>query len=262
MRVAVSLCLALILGSAHAQHGTNAQRFAPPPGFSRPNETEGSFGAFLRALPLKPMDAPVLLHNGSPKHRQDAHAAVIDVSTGTKDLQQCADAVMRLRAEYLFALGQHERIAFRFTNGFRAEWQRWRMGERIRVKGNTCRWVPGARPDSSHDALLRFLEQVFLYAGTLSLSRELLPATGDLAIGDVFIQGGSPGHAVIVVDAARHPDGRMVLLLAQGYMPAQDLHVLRNTAAPKWGAWFLLRTEGELHTPEWTFRWSDRRRWP
>lgn len=262
MRIAASLCLALALGAASAQNGTLAQRFAPPPGFTRPDQAEGSFGAFLRALPLKPADAPVLLHNGSPKPRQDAHAAVIDVSTGTKDLQQCADAVMRLRAEYLFALGQHERIAFRFTNGFRAEWQRWRKGERIRVEGNACRWVPEARPDSSHAALLRFLEQVFTYAGTRSLSQELLPATGDLAIGDVFIQGGSPGHAVIVVDAARHADGRRAFLLAQSYMPAQDMHVLRNNAAPEWGAWFPLRDAGGLRTPEWTFQWSDRRRWP
>lgn len=47
---------------------------------------------------------------------------------------------------------------------------------------------------------------VFMYAGTASLSKELrtVPYTS-LQAGDVFIKGGSPGHAVIVVDVAIHP---------------------------------------------------------
>ncbi len=42
---------------------------------------------------------------------------------------------------------------------------------------------------------------VFAYAGTLSLYEELesVPIK-DMDIGDIFVQGGSPGHAVIVVD--------------------------------------------------------------
>jgi hypothetical protein len=167
---------------------------------------------------------------------------------------------MRLRAEHLFAAGRQDEIAFRFTNGFLAEWKRWRRGERIRVNGNTCTWVGGAPRDSSHAQLMRYLELVFTYAGTLSLSEELLPAAGTpVQAGDVFIQGGSPGHAVIVLDVARHPDGRTCFLLGQSYMPAQDLHVLKNPAGD---AWFELNAGAELRTPEWTFRWSDRKRWP
>ena len=64
---------------------------------------------------------------------------------------------------------------------------------------------------------------VFSYAGTASLSRELAPVNyQDMKIGDVFIQGGHPGHAVIVVDIAVHPKTKKkVFLLAQSYMPAQ-----------------------------------------
>lgn len=226
----------------------------------------GSFGAWLQHFPLKPAGSPVHLYDGRNKSRQDVHAAVLDLGVGSRDLQQCADAVMRLRAEYLFATGQQERIAFRFTSGFLAEWSRWKKGERILVDGARCKWRYAAEPDDSHDELLRFLTIVFTYAGTLSLAGELDQQTpadlgaADLRAGDVFIHGGSPGHAVIVVDIARHPDGRQAFLLAQSYMPAQDVHVLNNFSHPAFSPWFILEGEDLLRTPEWTFAWGERRR--
>lgn len=237
-------------------------RFAPPPGYSRPACAVGSFASFLRQLPLKRQDVPVLTYSGRAKNRQDVHAAVLNVSVGDRDLQQCADAVMRLRAEYLYASERQDEIAFEFTSGFNAEWKRWRKGERINVDGNACRWVAGHTPDASHEQLLHYLEMVFTYAGTLSLQRELDPGSGHLGIGDVFIQGGSPGHAVIVVDKAMDAQGRAAFLLAQSYMPAQDIHVLKNLRHPELGAWFMLDGDEALYTPEWTFAWGDRRRWP
>lgn len=241
---------------------TIALRFDAPTGFERTIEDPTSFPAYLRELPLKPFTATVRLYTGRSKSNQGVHAAVIDISVGERDLQQCADAVMRLRAEYLYAAGRQDEIAFNFTSGFRAEWRRWRKGERIKVEGNACRWVPGRTADGSHAELLRFLDMVFTYAGTLSLQRELRPAPADLRIGDVFIQGGSPGHAVIVVDAAQHADGRTAFLIAQSYMPAQDIHVLKNAEHPELGAWYILNGDDRLYTPEWTFDWGDRRRWP
>jgi hypothetical protein len=239
------------------------ERFVAPTGAMRVDVEAGSFAHTLRHLALKPVGSPVLLYSGRPKASQEVHAAVVDISTGTKDLQQCADAVMRLRAEYLYASGQQDAIAFNFTNGFRATWKRWRAGERIRVSGNTCTWVQGGQPDASHEQLLKYLELVFTYAGTLSLAKELEPAADKpLMAGDVFIQGGSPGHAVLVLDVARHPDGRVFFLLGQSYMPAQDFHVLRNTSDALNGAWFEYRKGSVLRTPEWTFAWSDRKRWP
>lgn len=279
-----SLFMALSLGSAcqpPAQQGrvpernahvaiddpadtTVVLRFMPPPGYSRPACVAGSFASFLRDLPLKKPGLPVLKYDGRMKNRQDVHAAVLNVSVGTKDLQQCADAVMRLRAEFLYANGRQDEIAFEFTSGFKAEWKHWRMGERIKVDGSACRWVPGHAPDASREQLLHYLEMVFTYAGTLSLQRELArgPGSRDLDIGDVFIQGGSPGHAVIVVDKALDAKGRTVFLLAQSYMPAQDVHVLKNLRHPEMGAWFILDGDDSLCTPEWTFAWSGRRHWP
>ena len=237
-------------------------RFAVPAGYTRVHATPNSFAAWLRNLPLLPPGSPVVLHQGDRKDRQDVHAAVLDVSVGAKDLQQCADAVMRLRAEYLFAQGRLNEIQFNFTNGFKAEFRRWKNGERIKVVGNQCSWSASARPDSSHATLLAYLDRVFMYAGTLSLSKELRPAEGSkIEPGDVFIQGGSPGHAVIVVDVAMTKEGRRAFLLAQSYMPAQSIHILKNLHRPASGAWFEEGVADKLYTPEWTFNWNDRKRW-
>jgi len=52
-----------------------------------------------------------------------------------------------------------------------------------------------------------------------SLAKELKPiAVENMKIGDVFIQGGFPGHAIIVVDMAIHVrTGERLFMLAQSY---------------------------------------------
>jgi hypothetical protein len=98
--------------------GNNVEtRFPTPPGFTRITAEKGTFAAYLRALTLKVDKSPVKLYNGSFKYNQSAHIAVIDMEIGKSDLQQCADAVMRLRAEYLFHAGKSEKISFNYSNG-------------------------------------------------------------------------------------------------------------------------------------------------
>lgn len=263
--VPIVSCCAVMRAQAPSRSIGNA--FAPPAGFTRIAVDPGSFGAYLRSLPLRPVGSQVHLFNGALKARQDVHASVIDVSIGERDLQQCADAVMRLRAEYLFASGHADRIAFDLTNGFRADWAHWRKGGRIQVRGNVCTWVDKGRPDASHEQLLQFLEAVFTYAGSLSLQRELDRsstaefATTDVLGGDVFIHGGSPGHAMIVVDVAKDAQGRTAFLLAQSYMPAQEIHVVKNLLHTALGAWYIIGQDDQLRTPEWIFEWKERRRW-
>ena len=60
-----------------------------------------------------------------------------------------------------------------------------------------------------------------------------------MRIGDVFIIGGSPGHAVIVVDMAVNPETHeKVFLLAQSYMPAQQIQLLKNNNDPDLSPWY------------------------
>jgi Domain of unknown function (4846) len=222
---------------------TLSARIAPPQGFERVPQPAGSFGAWLRGLPLKPAGTAVLLHTGQVKPNQSAHVAVIDIDTGVRDLQQCADAIMRLRAEWLYGMGRAQTIAFNDTDG-----------KRMVFRGN---------PDD-RKSFSKFMTRVFAFAGTYSLAKELKSKKlTDLAVGDVFIKGGFPGHAVLVVDVAIHPDKiEKRFLLAQSYMPAQDMHILKNPAATDNSPWYALGDEQELVTPEWTFAADSLRSWP
>ncbi|MDX2250170.1 MAG: DUF4846 domain-containing protein [Bacteroidia bacterium] len=232
-----------------------AFRIPVPEGYRRVEVFSNSFGEWLRQLPLKPGTPKVMLYNGEPKHNQNAHYRVIDIDAGTRDLQQCADAVMRLKAEYHFACGEYDRIHFNFTSGDRADYTRYREGYRPQFSGNKVTWTKSAAPDASYRTFRKYMDLVFSYAGTFSLDKELttVPEITQIQPGDVFIQGGFPGHAVIVVDVAENiQDGSRIFLLAQSYMPAQEMHVLRNPENHALSPWFLAE-KGPLFTPEWNF---------
>ncbi|MEC5145534.1 DUF4846 domain-containing protein [Chitinophaga sp. 212800010-3] len=223
-----------------------------PPGFKRVEQPAGSFGAWLRSRPLK-KDNTVYLYDGRLKRNQTAQYAVMDISVGKKDLQQCADAVIRLRAEYLYDSGAYDKIAFHATDGSLMDYRSWMQGYRFRLKGQHLAKVKAATPCSNSACFAAYLETVFSWAGTLSLSRELLPVkdTRNITPGNVFIRGGAPGHAVTVVDVAQNAAGQRIFLLAQSYMPAQDIHVLKNPAAAS--PWYAAGFTGKMVTPEWVF---------
>jgi hypothetical protein len=235
---------------------TILQEIDVPAGYERIQTEQGTFADWLRHLPLKPGRPPVYLFNGKAKENQEAHAAVIDIDVGTKDLQQCADAVIRLRAEFCYSVRNFSSIHFNFTSGVRAEFNRWVEGYRPVVSGSKVSWKRKETVDDSYANFRQYLDCVFTYAGTLSLGRELKKVkVPEMQIGDVFIDGGSPGHAVIIIDMAIDSrSARKIFLLAQSYMPAQDIHILKNPAEPALGPWYPSDFGDKLVTPEWTFR--------
>lgn len=240
-----------------------AYRIPVPKGYERSPVTQDSFQDWLRHLPLKPGKGTVYLYNGQPKSTQNVHVAVINIDVGTQDLQQCADAIIRLRAEYLYAQRRYPAIHFNFTNGDTASYMKWRQGYRPTIHGNRVTWQHSHSADSSYATFRRYLHTVFIYAGSASLERELLPVNdiAQMQIGDLFIHGGFPGHAVMVVDMAYQPSsGKKVFLLAQSYMPAQDMHILRNPSKCCSNPWYALDFGENLRTPEWTFQQSHLKR--
>lgn len=213
----------------------------PPGGFIRTEAAAGSFNRWLRSLALK-NNHTVYLYNGLKKANQSAQYAVIDISIGTKDLQQCADVVMRLRAEYLFAEEKYDSICFADYNGKKYRWE---------GKGDGRLFT-------------KYLETVFGWCGSASLEKQLqtVPDFNSIQPGDVLIKGGFPGHAVIVADMAENEKGEKLYLLVQGYQPAQDMHVLLNPADKSVSPWYRVSTPGNnVYTPEWHFTKSQLRRW-
>jgi len=105
-----------------------------PVDYKRVPAASNTFADWLRNLPFKNENNIVYLYDGARKANQSAHYRVLAIDVGKQNLQQCADAVMRLRAEYLFAHGKLDEIAFNFTSGARAAFKAWRQGHRPRVQ--------------------------------------------------------------------------------------------------------------------------------
>lgn len=238
----------------NTQGMTLESRVCVPEGYERKTAETGSLTEFLRTYPLKEHGSPVLLYDGSEKWNQDAHVAVFALPIEERDLQQCADSIMRVYAEYYLKAEQYEKIRFHFTNGFLAEYDKWREGYRISVDGNNVSWVKSANYDDSYETYVKYMRTVFTYAGTLSMEQESETISVEEAcVGDVIIKGGSPGHVVMIVDMCENEQGEKAFLLAQGYMPAQEFHVLKNPLHEENPWHYEEELAGSIRTPEYRF---------
>ena len=244
-------------------NNTLINRVDVPSEYFRKKEKEGSFVHWLRRLPLKVGNPAVQLYNGKLKGYQNGHAYVINMDVGSRDLQQCADATMRLRAEYLYGNNKHDSIHFNYTNGANVQFSKWKTGLYPVPKSGKVNWVNSTKNNKSYASFKKYMIQIFNYAGTLSLSRELKPiAIESIKPGDIFCYGGSPGHAVMVMDVAVNELGNKLFLLAQSYMPAQEMHILKNPNDEIFSPWYNLSEIGEeIITPEWNFNRSELMRW-
>lgn len=223
---------------------TILDRYNTPDGTERENYSESDFGYFLQNLPLKPYGSSVLYYSGEEKDNQNVYNAVIDLPIGTKDLHQCADAAMRLRADYLYQQKLYKNIAFNFVSD-----------------GQPRYYTEYVNGDYSESKYWEYLEHVFNYANTASLKNQL-PSVSfqNIKIGDILIQKGNPyGHAVMVVDLAKN-DTETYVLIAQSYMPAQELQILNNPNTSDESPWYKIQ-EGNIYTPEWNFTSDDWKTW-
>lgn len=183
---------------------------------------------FLRKLPFKKKGSKVDLYTGGNAHFQQICYDVVDMPL-LSNYEQCADVCMRLRAEYLFATEQYDRIRFNDVNG-----------QTLAYRGG-----------SSRKALEGYLKKLYGVASTFSLSREMKTRPlKDMRPGDVFVYpagryGQRLGHAIMVVDVAENAKGRKAFLLAEGNTPTRSIHIMRNLLAPWRSPWFMLDENAE-----------------
>lgn len=210
-----------------------------PDGYRRTEAGPASFATWLRASPLK-KDNTVYLYDGTIKPNQSAQFAVLDISVGNKNLQQCADAVMRLRAEYLFSVELYRQISFTDNEG----------------------GVYNFEAPYTRNRFTKYLERVFGMCGTASLSKQMRSVKmQQMQPGDVLVKGGFPGHAVIIMDMAENDKGEKIYLLAQSYMPAQDIHILKNPNSEDLSPWYKLSDDVDIITPEYYFTNDQLKSW-
>jgi hypothetical protein len=259
-KIIIPILLLLACNKVPAQHKhinpggkTIQQRVVVPAGYSRMQSAPGSFSAYVQQLPLLPDGTPVHYYNGKEKPNRGIYVAVVDMNIGNKDLQQCADVIMHVRADYLYKSDMRDKIQFTFTNGFVAEYSKWMQGYRISVKGDQCTWVKSKAPSDTYSTFTQYMDMVYNYCGTLSLRRELKKIQyEDIRPGDVLIKGGSPGHAEMIMDVAQDRVGHKIYLLAQSYMPAQQMQLLENPTDKTLSPWYEVKGN-DITTPEWNF---------
>ncbi len=230
-----------------------------PKGFYHVKGSDTSFASWLLDQKIRD-DKTVFLYNGVQKDNQQSQYAVLDIDIGRKDLVQCADAIMKLRADHLHQQGRHDKIVFLSTSGVTLSHQQWKDGLRWKQKGKDI--IQYISTSNEKDSYASFMDFVYTYCGTYSLSRQMKVVVERKSIqaGDVFVQGGFPGHAVLVLSVARNNSGKIIFLLAQGYMPAQDIHILKNPSN-RLSPWYCLEEIEVLVTPEWIFNGVDLKRW-
>lgn len=216
--------------------------FPLPAGFTRRPRT--LFGEWLGGLPVEPADRAVRTHDGRVV-RHPARVIALPMVSG--DLQQCADSALRLRAEYERQVGRP--VMFHSTSGDEMSYARWAGGERPVVRDGHLAWVPGG--DRSWDG---YLTQLFNYAGTASLEVHDTISARTPRAGDLLVEGGYPGHAIVLLDVVVRGSETRVLV-GEGFMPAQDFHVELGPL-DGWWAW-----EDGVALPHWPLGAEDLRRW-
>ena len=219
---------------------TIKEQFPSPKNFGWIETKPDSFGYFIENFKLKKYGSPILKYDGTEIATQNLHEAIFDIDTGNKDLQQCADAIIRLRAEYLFKTKNFGEIKFHFTSGDLMKWEDYKNGTRAFVNGNSVSFRKTEGFDDSYENFRKYLDLIFNYAGTISLTKETKPVskTSDLKTGDILITPGSPGHIVFIAGVSEDKNGKKLFLLAQGFTPAQSIHVMKNPFNKEISPWY------------------------
>jgi hypothetical protein len=248
MRVLLSVLLAGCL------HTTDHASIQSLPAATITNDSLVSFNKdsweyFLQHLPIT--EGIILDYKGNPIANQSKQAGIVAFDVGKRDLQQCADALMRLRAEYLFAQERYSAIGFHFTDGQFYSFEDYCNGKRPKARGNSVEFRRSTPVLISHKALRDYLDIVYTWAGTISLYNHLKPAK-DFAVGVIIITPGSPGHCCIIVDEKVSRTGERLFKLVEGYTPAQTMYVVSNPFNTSISPWYALK-KGTITTSSYQF---------
>ncbi|EZH74685.1 hypothetical protein ATO12_13030 [Aquimarina atlantica] len=231
-----------------------SSRVSIPEGYKRTEYRSGSFQEYLRHYPLKPYGSKIINYDDSEYFAQHWREAILEVPVPSNGLQQCADALMRIRSEYLWEQNRKDEIGFNFTSGHYCSWRKYAQGYRPKINGNKVTFHKTASPNGSKANFYKYLNLIYTYAGTLSMHNELQKVlVKDIRIGDMLVKPGSPGHIEIIVDEIINDQGDKMYLLAQGNTPAQNVCLLKNFEDTTISPWYRFDENQPVYTPSYYF---------
>jgi hypothetical protein len=223
-------------------------------GYKRADYPKGGFENYLRNYKLKPFGSKIINYDDSEYYWQGGHIGILEIPVPKNGLQQCADALIRIRSEYLWDNNRKDEIGFKFTSGHYCSWEKYAEGYRPKIKGNKVTFHKTASTNTSKENFYKYLNLIYMYSGTLSLYNELKSIqTKDLKIGDMLIKGGSPGHIVMIADEVVNDKGEKRFLLFQGNTPAQSVHLVKNLEDSEISPWYQLEDEAVITVSNYTF---------
>lgn len=220
-------------------------------------QTPGSFSEYLVNFPLHPPDFPIRDYRAIPVENQDNHIAILKIDVGDKDLQQCADTWMRLYAEYFWLKSVTLRLDLNSQAASSFHGTITGTGFEPKKLKSVLSFYDSGEKDDSYSAFRKYFNIIFRFAGTIFLDKESLPVAGndDIKPGDFIINSGRPGHSVVIVGVAKNNQGKRIYLLAESYMPAQDVDLLKNTGNPAISPWDELDVDAsKTITAKYTFK--------
>lgn len=234
---------------------TIKSRVDVPNGYKRIEYPAGSFQDYLRNYKLKPYGTKIINYDNTEYFWQRGHIGVLEIPVPKNGLQQCADALIRVRSEYLWDNGRKNEIGFNFTSGHYCSWEKYADGYRPKIKGNKVTFHKTALTNHSKQNFYKYLNLIYTYSGTLSLYHELpkINNAKNLRIGDMLIVGGSPGHIVMICDEAVNDQGSKLFLLFQGNTPAQSVHLVKNLENSEISPWYYLGKDAVIPVSNYTF---------
>jgi len=223
-------------------------------GYKRVEYPKGSFEAYLRNYKLKAFGSKIINYDNTEYFWQRGHIGILEVPVPKNGLQQCADALIRIRSEYLWNHNRKDEIGFNFTSGHYCSWKKYAEGYRPKISGNKVSFHKTASANHTKDNFYKYLNLIYTYSGTLSLYNELKSVKAkDLKIGDMLIKGGSPGHIVILCDEVINDKGEKLFLLFQGNTPAQSVHLVKNLTDSSISPWYKLEDDAITPVSNYTF---------
>ena len=234
---------------------TVSERILLPEGFKRASYPKNSFSEYMQQYALLSFDSEVINYDGNPYFYQKGHVGVLDVSVPTHGLMQCADVLIRLRAEYLWDQNRKDEIGFNFTSGHYCSWKKYAEGFRPKVSGNRVTFHKTASANSSKENFYKYLDLIYMYAGTISLYNEMqkINTIEEIEVGDMLIYPGSPGHIIMVADKAVNANGEILFIFAQGNTPSQSAHIIKNLNDLSINPWYEIELGESLAIPTYTF---------